>query len=519
MPITNQFQRLPLEEIWIDRGARQRKEIDVANLLTSIARRGVLNPVLVLRETGPKGERWKLIAGERRFEACRFLDHLDIPARFMEDLSPLELQIVELEENTKRQDLTWQEIVATTAAIHTLYGQLEPTWTQTQTADALGIQEGTLSIYLRVAGEMDKEIISASGTVREAYNHLARKDQRAQGVALQELIDIAMTKKEEKVGPKGGSPGPKIEGSPLPAVLVDPLAPVLPPASVLNLDFIPWAAAYSGPKFNFIHCDFPYGVNLFAGPQGKEGGNTHVGGQVAYNDSPDSFFGLLEAFCRHFNNFAAYSCHLMFWYSEKNGPQMRQIFREHLPGMIFTTHPLIWLKTDNLGISPDPKRLPRHIYETALVGSRGDRQIVQTVADAYGSPTDKALHASAKPEPMLRHFFRMFVDETTSMLDPTCGAGSSLRAAESLGAPQTLGIEIDPANSTIASRALAQFRVLEAASKSSQRRALHAKAEANPEVTSRLGGGLAPAPEPVSGPGSEPDLFLTALLDGDGSSG
>jgi DNA modification methylase len=50
---------------------------------------------------------------------------------------------------------------------------------------------------------------------------------------------------------------------------------------------------------------------------------------------------------------------------------------------------------------------------------------------------------SIKPEPVLREFFRMFVDEFTTMLDPTCGSGTALRAAEGLGAKRVLGIEID----------------------------------------------------------------------------
>jgi DNA modification methylase len=37
----------------------------------------------------------------------------------------------------------------------------------------------------------------------------------------------------------------------------------------------------------------------------------------------------------------------------------------------------------------------------------------------------------------------MFTDENTVMLDPTCGSGSALRAAESLGAAYILGVEIN----------------------------------------------------------------------------
>ena len=35
----------------------------------------------------------------------------------------------------------------------------------------------------------------------------------------------------------------------------------------------------------------------------------------------------------------------------------------------------------------------------------------------------------------------MIVDEYTNMLDPTCGSGSALRAAEALGASRMLGLE------------------------------------------------------------------------------
>jgi DNA modification methylase len=67
---------------------------------------------------------------------------------------------------------------------------------------------------------------------------------------------------------------------------------------------------------------------------------------------------------------------------------------------------------------------------------------------------------SVKPEPMLKHFFEMFVDESTIFLDPTCGSGSSVRAAESLGAAHVLGLERDPEFHESASRALRSARLM-----------------------------------------------------------
>jgi tRNA G10 N-methylase Trm11 len=51
------------------------------------------------------------------------------------------------------------------------------------------------------------------------------------------------------------------------------------------------------------------------------------------------------------------------------------------------------------------------------------------------------------------------------MLDPTCGSGSSLRAAESMGAKSVLGLEVNDTFYKGACDALRNFRVLAAANK------------------------------------------------------
>jgi DNA modification methylase len=106
--------------------------------------------------------------------------------------------------------------------------------------------------------------------------------------------------------------------------------------------------------------------------------------------------------------------------------------------------PLIWHRNDNAGIMPDPQRGPRQVYEVCLFGARGDRKVVQPVSNLYAHPKTKEIHPSEKPRPMLQHFFRMFVDESTIMLDPTMGSGNSILAAEEASAKQVLGLEIDP---------------------------------------------------------------------------
>jgi predicted RNA methylase len=58
----------------------------------------------------------------------------------------------------------------------------------------------------------------------------------------------------------------------------------------------------------------------------------------------------------------------------------------------------------------------------------------------------------------------MLCDEHSSVLDPTCGSGTALRAAESLGASRILGLELNPEHVANARQLLRNSRLLRKAS-------------------------------------------------------
>jgi hypothetical protein len=218
---------------------------------------------------------------------------------------------------------------------------------------------------------------------------------------------------------------------------------------IITADFTEWAPTYTGPKFNFIHCDFPYGINTDKRQQGNI-----IDVQVGYDDGPETYWRLLGVLCDNLDRICAESAHIMFWFSmpalsttpddSTNYADTLAFFKEHSDFKIDPL-PLIWVRFDNKGLVPDAMRGPRRVYETCLFGSRGDRKIFKVVQNACYKPTDKSEdHPTAKPYDMLREFFPMFVDGNTKMLDPTCGSGMALRAAKSLSATYVLGIENDP---------------------------------------------------------------------------
>lgn len=463
-----------IDSIIVDRAARQRQpgeELDVSDIQPSMARFGLFNPIIISDDN-------VLVAGERRLTAARNLGWKKILTRKASDLTPIESQLLELFENIKRLDLNWQNLVQSVASIHRLYLQIDPDWTHTKTGDECGLTKGIVSMYLSVEKEMGEDGVKNAATVREAYNKLKRREQRESGAALQELLeapdvvpdqpktDLTPAQQDEvKILRELGQPLPqhlKIVPKPTPR----PVAPVYPD-SILHQSFLDFAPNYSGEKFNFIHCDFPYGVELFSGPQGR-GAELSSEGRVGYKDSADVYWTLVRCLCQHLNRLMSVSGHLLFWTSAdyKIIHDTISLFRELAPGLVFQKFPLIWGKSDNAGIASDPRMGPRHTYEACLMATRGARQIAKVKGDFYSAPTDKRLHPSTKPEPMLRHFMEMLVDETTVMLDPTCGSGASLRAAESLGAKRVLGLEIDKQYIEPARIALKQARQKRAAGES-----------------------------------------------------
>ena len=405
---------IPLDAIIV--GTRQRKDLgDLSSLINSIGTKGLINPIIL-------DENFNLIAGERRLRAYQHLAKASpafssIPARIWSDLSAAEQHIIELEENVKRKDLSWQEQVDTIWQLHEAFLRSVPSWTQAETARELNYSVTQINDILSVA--------------RVA----ATKPELLKAPKLSSAILAADRILERQVDDDIAS-----------ALHVDGTVAAADRPSVIQENFLEWSLRDNLPKFNLLHCDFPYGI---------EHGTTEQSGGLlrgSYDDSTGTFWQLLWSLGENIDRFLLPSAHMFFWFP------MQKMFSIHqaltLPGFEIFPIPLIWHKSDNTGILSDPSRRPRHIYEACFFASRGDRKIIRSVGDTYACPSPGGRHISEKPEPMLRHFFRMVVDENTRLLDPTCGSGTALRAAESLGAAAVLGLDtsaeyVDYANSEL----------------------------------------------------------------------
>jgi ParB family transcriptional regulator, chromosome partitioning protein len=402
---SGEFHSVLVASISVDRANRHRKEIkNVEELASSINGLGLIHPLVITRENA-------LVAGERRLTAITQLGWTHVPCQYTDELDPVELELLELEENTKRLDLTWQERAAATTRYHELKLAVNPDWNKEKTAKALGITRQYASTQMDIHKSKDPLVKEAKefATAKGIINRQAERQIEAANLATLKLKPDEMHR-------------------------------------ILNKNFTEWALTYDGPKFNLIHCDFPYGIGADKFNQGAA--DTHGG----YTDTFETYQRLVLCLRAHGDRFISESAHLIFWFSMVHYRWTLDSLSAE--GWTVDPFPLVWFRADNSGILPDPNRGPRRVYETAFFCHRGDRKIVRAVSNLCASPSDKSSHMSVKPVEMLTHFFRMVVDENTTLLDPTCGSGSAIRAAKALKAKLTLGLEINDEFSKRANLAL-----------------------------------------------------------------
>ena len=155
-PAVEILRQVPVE--WIERGRYQPRqdlrEDTLQELAESIRAQGVVQPVLV-RPLG--GDRYELIAGERRWRAAQLAGLREVPA-VIRDLPDRAAIAVALIENIQREDLNPLEEAA---ALHRLIVEFE--LTHQQAAEAVGRSRAAVSNLLRLL-DLTEDV---QGLVRE----------------------------------------------------------------------------------------------------------------------------------------------------------------------------------------------------------------------------------------------------------------------------------------------------------------------------------------------------------------
>lgn len=406
---------------------RQRKEFNSEahqNLVDSIETHGLLHPIVVKRLS--KG--LELIAGERRLRAVADLLALNgalrhngevVPAGFIpytltSAVTTLDFQEIELEENIKRKDLTWQEQADAHSRLHQLRqaqaAEVGANQTVADTAlELTGRRDGSYQDNLRkeiiIARHLDDRDVMRAGSVDEAWKILKRKEESKKNLELAASVGATFTSSLHKA---------------------------------FNLDFKLWGETAELAQFDCILTDPPYGMNAqdFGDAAGRNNVITHE-----YNDTVENWRALMRHFCDLSFLVAKPQAHAYVFCDIERFDELKQMMKS--AGWYVFRTPITVYKTDN-GRVPLPEHGPRRQTEWILYAIKGWKPVTHIFPDVIPSQGDDSLgHGAQKPVSVFQNLLQRSCRPGDKVLDCFAGTGTIFPAANVLRCVAT-GIEMSP---------------------------------------------------------------------------
>jgi hypothetical protein len=473
--INQQTALIPISSIRVDWTHRYRhgdwseeKRDEILESLLDPVKGGLLYPIIIDEEHNLRAGGHRLSAFLKLFQegpSCPFPAYDNwqlIPAFVGSGFSSRDWDAIEKAENFLRREISWFPRAKMIHEFHLARLEENYKWSPKQTAACLSISHETaawsvsiMALYrsddpadLQAAGAIQR-----AGTFRAAYEIAKRRNERVaeqEREAMREATRkppspaVSVTMPAPAQSPStGANTSPNVSPTDA-ATAVDSSIPGEATCPIHHTTLSAFTAAYSGPRFNLIHCDPPYGINrhLTTG-QGSRQDVNH------YDDSEDTFWSYISDLSIFLSRHAADSAHLILWLP----PDLFRVqalvsqLLDLLPFWKLDPTPFIWVRADSAGVAPAPAYSGRRTYEWALLFSQGSRKIVQVKDMAYTCPygRDDRIHESEKPYNLIRYLCSMFVDSTTVAIDPTAGSGRPLQAIHSLGAGSVTGLEKEEA--------------------------------------------------------------------------
>lgn len=402
-----------LTDIWIP-SDRHRRTIDESRIdslaLSMQSPVGLINPIVIIREPDENGHNFRLVAGERRVRAARKLNWLEIEATDRENLTPLQREEIELDENLQREDLAWKEECDAKARIWAvraeLYGE-----TVDQVADHLNVGRGSLWEDARLAKSMEEHPELATAKNKTQAQSRLRLIKRREG--LEELA-----KRRVILPSKDGDYSDRVYLG-----------------NCINI----MKEFESGSK-HLVLTDPPYGIDLGEGETKKS--NPHP---TIYDDAHYDIMDLVDLSAREAFRLLVSDAHAYFWFDIKAYAKVFSILTN--AGFAVEPIPLVWAKNISGQVNHPGSRWGSS-YEVCFFCRKGDRALLKqggsNVLKYDVVPSGKKIHPTEKPVALLRQLIEASTVVGESVLDMFGGSGSTAEAAIQTGRNFII-IEKDPA--------------------------------------------------------------------------
>lgn len=403
---------------------RQRQEFDpeaLQELKNSIEERSLLHPPVLRREGGD----WVLVAGERRLKAISEIFELggkftcngrefaegEVPFTDLGELSPLEAEEAELDENLKRRDLTWQEHAAAVERLHRLRqaqvdairithqsDETRPApHTIADTAQELtGRRDGSFQNNVRkeiiVARHLNNPVIAKAKSADEAFKLLKREEDRQKNIELAKVVGATFNAAQHRL---------------------------------FNMDCLVWMAKpENAGQFDVILTDPPYGMGAdnFGDGSGRLDGIEHH-----YDDSYESWQKFIQAWCPLTFAVTKPQAHAYVFCDIDNFHELKACME--LAGWYVFRTPFVNHKI-NSGRVPLPDQGPRRQYEIILYAIKGKKPVTHIYPDVISTSADESMtHGAQKPVALFQNLLQRSVKPGDKVLDTCAGSGTIFPAA------------------------------------------------------------------------------------------
>lgn len=160
-------------------------ETGINDLANDIRSNGLINPITVRKV----GDRYEIIAGQRRFLASKLLDRPTISCSIV-DVTTQKAEELSLVENVQRNPMTYSDKVKTYAKLYEVYNQ-----DLAKVINVVNISRITLTKYLKIAS-LPEEVITnldSSGDEKITIEVAVELARLPEGVDKQEALDTIQT--------------------------------------------------------------------------------------------------------------------------------------------------------------------------------------------------------------------------------------------------------------------------------------------------------------------------------------
>lgn len=389
-------QMIAVADIVVGDRARMDKG-DVEDMAVSLLRFGQLMPIILDSSNG-------LIAGERRLLGAQLNGWTEIWAVYQDNITPTLALEIELEENIRRKSFTPAEEIQAIAKLDELKRLEDPTWGQTQTAIATGVQRSQVSTATKYAKMVElfpelKDAKSVRQLISQA-DRLATNINRVVEVRdnVIDYVDI-----ERKI------------------ILGD---------SVEVIKTIP------SESFAAHITDPPFGIRLEERRAGTSGSASD------YEDSEESYERLLTMAPDLFRTLKPNGWCIWFlgisWYE-----RAKQVFRAS--GFVVDEIPIIWDRSEGRCYTARPDRYFARAYDIALHCFKGEPKLLQYNKPNIlrVKPVENQETLVERPVELYEELIRRLTVPGETIADWFVGSGSCPAAAAKSGRDY-FGVERDP---------------------------------------------------------------------------